>query len=168
MQPSYSYRRVTASHVPYAASLTEIQERFVGTIMEKVYQYVITLHKRLGGKEPYSDITGFESWDYGSPRSQTPGVYNGTVWLKSSPNLGELGSTIWITVKFDNNIAVHAETNEKVKLLDHSYPFNTVPEDVGMKIGSMWERELTGAIEYGPGPGERDVFDANRSDRYRR
>lgn len=150
--PNYSYRRVLASNPAlqtYAERLTDIQTYFVGAVMERLYDYVSGLHQRLSAREPYSNLSFFESWDYGHPRPDGgPGKYEGRVWMKSG-HVPKLGSVIQINVKFDNTIEFKAVTDESGKhLLTAKYPFETTPYKIALDIGERWERELTGKVEW--------------------
>jgi len=149
MTYNYHRRRMAiqdVAYTPYSDALTRIQEAFVGEVAQILYQYVKTLHKRLSARPPWDDMSFFLSWDYGSPKSTSPGVYQIPVWMKSG-SIPKLGSTISITLKFDNDIHVTAKT-EETGLLSGSFPFSTEPSQVGMAIGERWERELTGRVEW--------------------
>lgn len=150
--PNYSYRRVVASNPKlqtYAERLTEIQTYFVGHVMEGVYDYVLGLHQRLAHREPWSNLSFFESWDYGYPRPDGgPGKYEGRIWMKSG-SVPNLGSVIQLHVKFDESIEVKVVTDEPGKhLITTKYPFQTTPSTVALAIGERWERELTGNVEW--------------------
>lgn len=142
----YSYKRTAAAYTPYADSLTEIQTHFVGTLMEGVYDYVLRLHKRLGARHPWDELSFFESWDYGHPRTQAPGIYEGRVWMKSG-SVPNLGSAVDISVKFDNDIQFSAKTELK-HLITGRVPFQATAEKLSLEIGERWERELTGHVEW--------------------
>lgn len=153
----YDYRRVApsrfaaaATHRPYDEALLDIQRAFVEAVGEGVFDYIKTLHKRIGTRKPWSEISGLNSWDYGSVRSSAQNVHAIRVYQKDiSVYPGDIDPVIEIEAEFlSPSIGVLARAGG-VKLHLKQHRLDTSPSQVGLLIGAGWEKLLTGSVDYG-------------------
>jgi hypothetical protein len=143
-------RRLTAgSTQTYEESLNKLQLEFVGAVGEGVYDYVTTLHKRIGRRSPWSEISGFTSWDYGTPRGGKSGLIEIRVFQKSiSAYPNDIDPVIDITIEFSVGVGVVADTRGN-RILVKRFDRKISPSQVGLQIGAGWEKLLTGSVDYG-------------------
>lgn len=156
MSPRYSYDRSpkTANSeitkfTGYVEAMDWVQRNFTGLVGQGVYDYVETLHKRIGRQDRWSRIPGFTSWDWGSPRGQT-GSYGIRVWLKDSPILpDDIDANIYVTLTFgDHSVRVDATQGRK-PLYSKAVDGKHDPSSIALSIGAAWEKLLTGSVDYG-------------------
>lgn len=153
---SYDYdRSVVASSDNFAAysdRLEALQMDFTGGVGSRVFEYINTLHGRLSKREPFSEISGFLSWDYGSPKDLDAASWGIRVWQKDrSTYPGDLDPNIYISLEFkaDGKVEVVAEAGTKT-LIDKTVSSTaSSASSIGMAIGEAWEKALTGSVDYG-------------------
>jgi hypothetical protein len=154
---SYEYQRVassrlaaTAMHTSYDEALVDIQRAFVDAVGEGLFDYIKTLHKRIGSRKPWSEISGLQSWDYGSVRSSAKNLHEIRVYQKDiSVYPGDVDPVIEVSVEFlSPSIGVLARAGgAKLHLKQHK--LDTSPSQVALQIGAGWEKLLTGSVDYG-------------------
>lgn len=152
---AYSYDRVASSNygnplLKYEDRLESLQATFTGEVAEYTFEYLKTLHNRLGNKQPYADIVGFNSWDYGSPQQKSPGVWQIRVYQSSSSNTYPAGlhPNILILLEFTGG---HVNLTAKMyqESLVQTITLSTNSRGIATRIGEAWEKALTGAVDYG-------------------
>ncbi len=152
----YNYQRsparvaADARHTSYEDALLKVQTTFVGEVAEGVFEYVETLHKRIGNREPWSELSGFRSWDYGSVHSRASNLHQIRVYQKDPAIYpGDVDPVINMTAEFlAAGIGVEALTG-RVPLFRKTLKLDTTPSYVALLIGGAWEKLLTGSIDYG-------------------
>jgi len=154
---SYNYQRAprarvagSAAHTSYEDALSKLQTTFVGEVGEGVFDYVKTLHGRIGGREPWSAMSGFRSWDYGDVHSKAGNLHSIRVYQKDPVSYpGGVDPVINITVEFlASGIGVQALAGRQ-RLFQASFKLDTSPSTVALRIGAGWETLLTGSVDYG-------------------
>jgi|SRR5688572_7103012 len=150
----YSYQRHARvasdeRHTSYAESVSKAQAAFTGAIAEGVYDYITTLHKRIGRRAPWEGIPGFQSWDYGSPRPLRTG-YQIRVWQKDSSIYPRgIDPVIHIDVDFAKGVNIGAALRGVALFAKHYVSGDVTPSSVALQIGAAWENLLTGTVDYG-------------------
>jgi len=154
---TYDYLRVgtgrfaaAASHKPYDEALLDIQRAFVDAVGEGLFDYITTLHKRIGNRPPWSEVSGLNSWDYGSVRSSAKNLHAIRVYQKDiSVYPGDIDPVIEVEVEFlSPSVGVLARAGG-VKLYLKQHKLDTSPSQVALQIGAAWEKLLTGSVDYG-------------------
>lgn len=158
MKTMYNYQRVrglrlaaAASHKTYDEALKGIQIDFVEAVGEGVFDYVKTLHGRIGARAPWSEISGFRSWDYGGVRSNAGNLHAIRVYQKDISNYpADIDPVIDIDVEFlSSGIGVLARAGRQQVLLNKRLGPDVSPSQVALRIGAGWETLLTGTVDYG-------------------
>jgi hypothetical protein len=154
---NYNYQRAPrariaadARHTSYEDALQRIQTTFVGEVGESVYEYIGILHKRIRSREPWTNLPGFTSWDYGSVHSRAANLHQIRVYQKD-PSLypGDIDPVINITLEFlSSSIGVEALAG-RARLFAKAIKLDTSPSYVALEIGASWEKLLTGSVDYG-------------------
>lgn len=146
---AFRRRSHSASHTSYEAALTGVQYAFVEAVGEGVHEHITFTHKRIRNHEPYANIQGFLSWDYGLPREIGHGSYSIRVWQKDSASYPrDIDPNILVTVSFKNGVAIDASTPHEQLWAKH-LGLDVTPSFAALSIGGAWEKLLTGAVDYG-------------------
>lgn len=157
---SYSYDRVATNlygnpMLSYENRLGALQATFTGDVGKRAFEYIDTLHRRLSSKAPYSEISGFTSWDYGAAKDMDGGSWGIRVWQKDASQYPDkdLDPNIYINLDFkgDGRVSVFVEAGNK-QLLSRTWggtSSSSSASSIGMAVGEAWEKLLTGSVDYG-------------------
>jgi hypothetical protein len=139
-----------ARFMSYEEALIKLRMTFVGETGAAVYEYIETLHKRLSSRPPWEDMSGFRSWDYGSPRPVGTTGYMIRVWQKDASTYpGEIDPNIEINIHF-MGATVDVEAGPRgVPLFAKKVSLDITPSSLGLSIGAAWEKLITGSVDYG-------------------
>lgn len=151
----YDYdRTVTAASnnfEGYDKKLEALQMDFTGGVAKVLFDYIETLHRRLSKRPPFDNISGFLSWDWGTPKDLEDSNWGIRVWQKDSSTYpGNVDPNLYVTLEFSGqgSIVVYVEAGSK-QLYSKTYPGSASPSKIGMAIGEAWEKRLTGSVDYG-------------------
>lgn len=135
----------------YENRLISLQASFMMEMGKRTYEYIEMLHRRIQKQEAYENISGFLSWDYGSPKQIGANKWQMHVWQKSQTQYpGGLVPNLFIVVSFDAS-KVHYEVKAGSEILtaDSVSQNSSSSSSLGMRVGEAWETKLTGSVDYG-------------------
>lgn len=137
-------------NLSYEKRLSYMRSNFTEEVGEKVFDYINTTHKRLSNRPPFDGISGFLSWDYGTPKDLDDSSWGIRVWQKSASQYPNgIDPNLYINLDFSlERIVAYVEAGSK-QVFSKVYAGTISSVSLGMAIGEAWEKLLTGTVDYG-------------------